>query len=262
MSNYQHLIKISTFEPKDKIFLEAFYKKVLILFLPFVTILYKSILQEVTPMIFSFWQEHHDEFLDSMRDQGFCIIVISAHKRFALSLEEDATAHGWHTYEDVRSHYQQLPDLKDKNRWFKLSIIKKLEDYQLHGILLVHRIVKDHVHETEPTQSLGQLDLFPMYEQIKDFIAFFVQQGKCDALVLSVRRTVTRITKLSRTIKWDSYQDIKDWYSSKGLSDKYLRKILVIIDQMAYWQAKGTFAGWDDFKEIQRTSQETRHHCP
>ena len=33
-------------------------------------------------MIFSFWQEHLDEFLDSMCEQGFCTKVISAHKRF------------------------------------------------------------------------------------------------------------------------------------------------------------------------------------
>ena len=93
-------------------------------------------------MIFSFWQEHLDEFLDSMCEQGFCTKVISAHKRFTLSLEEDATVHGWQTYEDVRNYYSLLPGLKDKTRWFKLSIIKKLEAFHLLGQKPEHRIVK------------------------------------------------------------------------------------------------------------------------
>lgn len=106
-------------------------------------------------MIFSFWQEHLDEFLDSMCEQGFCTKVISAHKRFTLSLEEDATVHGWQTYEDVRNYYSLLPGLKDKTRWFKLSIIKKLEAFHLLGQKPEHRIVKEHVHVTAPTRSKG-----------------------------------------------------------------------------------------------------------
>ena len=123
-------------------------------------------------MIFSFWQEHLDEFLDSMCEQGFCTKVISAHKRFALSLEEDATVHGWQTYEDVRNYYSLLPGLKDKTRWFKLSIIKKLEAFHLLGQKPEHRIVKEHVHVTAPTRSKGRLNLFPLCDQLDDSSLF------------------------------------------------------------------------------------------
>lgn len=64
--------------------------------------------------------------------------------------------------------------------------------------------------------------------------------------MLSIRRTVSRIITLSATNQWDTYQDIRDWYSGKGLTSKYLNKIYRIIDQMEYWQLNGTLAGWDD----------------
>ena len=154
-------------------------------------------------MIFSFWQEHLDEFLDSMCEQGFCTKVISAHKRFTLSLEEDATVHGWQTYEDVRNYYSLLPGLKDKTRWFKLSIIKKLEAFHLLGQKPEHRIVKEHAHVTAPTRSKGRLNLFPLRDQLDDFLAFFIQQGRCDETVLSTRRTVSYIITMSASNSWD-----------------------------------------------------------
>ena len=92
-------------------------------------------------MIFSYWQEHLDEFLESMREQGFCPIVVAAHKRFTLSLAEQAQDNNWHNYEDVRNYYRSLPDMKDKARWFKLSIINKLEAFHIFGEKPVHRAV-------------------------------------------------------------------------------------------------------------------------
>ena len=218
----------------------------LILFFPSVTILYKSFLQEVTLMIFFFWQEHLDEFLENMREQGFCPIVVAAHRRFALSLEKQAKDNNWHDYEDVRNYYRSLPDMQDKTRWFKLSIINKLEAFQIFGEKPIHRAVKNHTPASAPACSMGNIDLFPMREETDDFLEFFVQQGLSDAVVLSIRQTVNRIITLSASYRWDTYQDIKDWYSGNGLTRKYLSKIHRIIDQMEYWQSNGTLIGWDD----------------
>ena len=197
-------------------------------------------------MIFSFWQEHLDEFLESMREQGFCSIVVAAHKRFALSLEKEAECNSWYCYDDVRNYYQNLPNLKDKNRWFKLSIINKLEAFHIFGEKPVHRAVKDYSPASAPSYSMGNLDLFPMREKADDFLGFFVQQGLSDAVILSIRQTVNRIITLSASYRWDNYQDIKDWYSGNGLTEKYLSKIHRIIDQMEYWQSNDTLVGWDD----------------
>ena len=49
--------------------------------------------------------------------------------------------------------------------------------------------------------------------------------------ILSVRRTVARIIKLSGIYKWDSYQDIKDWYSTNGL-----RARSITIPSFPRWQ--------------------------
>ena len=197
-------------------------------------------------MIFSFWQEHLDEFLECMCEQGFCPIVVAAHKRFALSLEKQAQENNWQNYEDVRNHYRSIPDTKDKTRWFKLSIINKLEAFHIFGEKPIHRAVKEHSPVSAPTCSIGNLDLFPMREKTDGFLEFFIQQGLCDAVVLSIRRTVNRIITLSASYRWDTYQDIKDWYSGNGLTEKYLSKIHRIIDQMEYWQSNGTLVGWDD----------------
>ena len=135
-------------------------------------------------MYFSFWQEHLDEFLGLLRKQGYHPKTIAAHKRFALSLVTHEDQVGWHSYEDARTYISGMERLTDKARWFKLSIINKLEDYHLYGILPVHRIEKNHTPVVMPSQSIGELNLFPMNEQIDDFSAFFMQQGKSDATAM------------------------------------------------------------------------------
>ena len=89
----------------------------------------------------------------------------------------------------------------------------------------------------------GRLNLFPLRDQLDDFLAFFIQQGRCDETVLSTRRTVSYIITMSASNSWDTYQDIKDWYFEKKLTTKYLDKIYRIIDHMEYWQLNGTLIG-------------------
>lgn len=197
-------------------------------------------------MIFSFWQEHLGEFLNAMSEQGFCPATIAAHRRFALALEENANDNGWQSYEDARNHYRQIVDMTDKNRWFKLSIINKLEAFHLLGQKPVHRIIKGRIPYIASTRSMGELDLFPMRDQLDGFLAFFIQQGQCDATVSSIRQTVLGIINMSATNQWDSYQDIRGWYDGKGFTTNYLSKIHRIIGQMEYWQSNGTLVGWDD----------------
>ena len=46
---------------------------------------------------------------------------------------------------------------------------------------------------------------------------------------------------LSRTIEWNSFQEIKDWYRNQGLSEKYLYAVFSVLNKFEYWRDHGVF---------------------
>ena len=103
-------------------------------------------------MIFDYWNSHLDEFLDLLRQQQYCDTVVREHKRMAKLLMDEADNNSWQSYDEVRNYINQIPNLKDKPRWRRLSTLGKLEAYHLRGKIPLHKI--DKLHVTSPLHTV------------------------------------------------------------------------------------------------------------
>lgn len=191
-------------------------------------------------MIFDYWNSHLDEFLDLLRQQQYYDTVVREHKRMAKLLMDEADNNSWQSYDEVRNYINQIPNLKDKPRWRRLSTLGKLEAYHLRGKIPLHKI--DKLHVTSPLHSKGMLDFFPLQDRIEEFLACYKVLNKSDAVINTTRCTVNRIIVLSRSISWDSYDEIRAWFAGKDLCDSSRRRILSVIDQLEYWSEHGSLS--------------------
>ena len=145
----------------------------------------------------------------------------------------------WESYDDANNYYKERTDLAEGTRQFYFSVINKLQAYHLNGELPVYRTRKGYFPESD--HSKGELDLLPAYERLDTFISCYHDEGYCDTLVTDVRRIIQRIIVLSKTIEWNSFQEIKDWYRDQGLSEKYLYAVYSALDRFERWWSHGIF---------------------
>ena len=145
----------------------------------------------------------------------------------------------WQSYDDASNYYSERSDLAKGSCYSYISIINKLRGYHLNGELPVHRICKGHFSESD--HSKGKLDLLPSYERLDAFISCYHDEGYSDTFITGVRRIVQRVIVLSRTIEWNSFQEIKDWYRNQGLSEKYLYAVFSALNKFEYWRDHGVF---------------------
>jgi len=190
-------------------------------------------------VIFEFWQEHHEEFLDLLRQRDFPLQRIGRYKAMIERLIIRGPDGTWESYDDANNYYKERIDLAEGTRQFYFSVINKLQAYHLNEELPVYRTRKGHFPESD--HSKGELDLLPAYERLDTFISCYYDEGYCDTLITDARRIIQRIIVLSRTIEWNSFQEIKDWYRNQGLSEKYLYAVYSALDRFERWWSHGIF---------------------
>ena len=190
-------------------------------------------------MIFDFWQEHLEEFPNLLSKRDFSPQEIGRYKAMIERLITQGENGTWKSYDDASNYYNERTDLAENTRHFYLSSINKLQAYHQNGELPVHRICKGHFPESD--HSKGILNLLPAYERLDKFISGYRDEGYSGALIIGARRIVQRVIVLSRTIEWNSFQEIKDWYRNQGLSKKYLYDVFSALDKFEHWWNHGTF---------------------
>lgn len=126
-------------------------------------------------MIFEFWQEHHEEFLDLLRQRDFPPQGIGRYKAMIERLITRGSDGTWESYDDANNYYKERTDLAEGTRQFYFSVINKLQTYHLNGELPVYRTRKGHFPESD--HSKGEMDLLPAYERLDTFISCYHDEG-------------------------------------------------------------------------------------
>ena len=190
-------------------------------------------------MIFEFWQEHTEEFLNLLDEHNFPSQRIGRYRAMIRRLMEREADGTWQSYVDAHNYYTERKELAKGTRDTYFSIIRKLQAYHLNGELPVYRLRK--VYFSESDHSKGKLDLLPVYERLDTFVAGYHNEGYSDAFIAKARCIIQRVIVLSRTIEWNSFQEIRDWYCDQGLGKRFLYDVFSALNKFEYWMDYGTF---------------------
>ncbi len=190
-------------------------------------------------MIYEFWQENLEVYLDLLSRKGFSPQEIGRYRSMSKKLIENGKDGTWDSYDDAEKYYRERIDLSEKTRYRYYNIINKLKEYHFNNSVPCCMTRKERISESDT--SKGKLDLIASYGQIDKFISDYRDQGYSDSVITKAHSIIERIVLKSRTIEWNTFSEIKEWYSKQNLSKKYLYEVFAVLDKYEHWFKYGIF---------------------
>lgn len=87
--------------------------------------------------------------------------------------------------------------------------------------------------------SLGKLNLSFWQEHLDELLNYMKDHGYCNDYRKKVYFRARRIAVLSAEIRWDSYKEIWEWYSSQAFAERYLHDTRAILGILAKYHLYG-----------------------
>ena len=79
-------------------------------------------------MIYEFWQENLEVYLDLLSRKGFSPQEIGRYRSMSKKLIENGKDGTWDSYDDAEKYYRERIDLSEKTRYRYYNIINKLKN--------------------------------------------------------------------------------------------------------------------------------------
>lgn len=190
-------------------------------------------------MIFDFWQEHLKEFPNLLDKQDFSPQEIGRYKAMIERLIIQGKNGTWKSYNDVINYYNERTDLAKSTRYSYLSIINKLQSYHINGELPTRAGIQPQLRYVKP--SIGVLDLTYLQAHLNVLLSYMEEHGYSKHYIKKTKFIASRIIVLSRTVVWDSYEDIWRWYQGNHHRDGYLSDVRRILGLLANFHIHGLF---------------------
>ena len=187
----------------------------------------------------SFLENNFEDLLENMRYQSFCKDAIADCKRVgnefilcAKDIQVETFNEAWEFY---RKRHPTLSSSSLKTRHTSLRIVFRFavnKEYPVHQ--LSSSQLKLEIH------SKGLLDLYDLQNRMDEFLSLLSAEGYSVGKRSTLRTSIGRIIIQARTIKWDTFQEIRDWYDNQELSDHYRFHVRETIDKIECFMTNGT----------------------
>lgn len=174
-----------------------------------------SVLMEGTPLL----QEY-------MQKQNFSPPYVKRHVQMSGFIMKRASLYNWLTLEDVLEWFKTQPY---SDRYLK-DVKKLLFNYEFffsHGCFPGNGSVKRDL--LFQAQSLGSLDMRYLQDHLDELISYMRKHDYSESSIRRLRFIANRIIVLSRTIEWNSYQDIFNWYSTQEHQKFYMKGVCGVL---------------------------------
>ena len=136
----------------------------------------------------------------------------------------------WNSFQDICDYYQSL-DRSAATTRFYISTIKKMESFYYTGKVPPHRNTRHCIEDAKP--SLGSLDLYSLKDRLPELQEYMEEKQYSSNYIRRVLIQIERIIVLSSKIKWNSYQEMLDWFDSKDYGKTVLGEYHTIIRLMS-----------------------------
>lgn len=161
-----------------------------------------------------------------MQKQNFSPPYVARHVQMAGFIMKRASQYNWETFEDVLHWYQNQSHTERYLKEVK-KVLFNLEFFYTHGSFPGNGSVKRELLYQIP--SLGSLDMIYLQEHLDELISYMEEHDYSESCIRRLRFIANRIIVLSRSIEWNSYQEIFAWYSSQNHGIFYLKGIRDVL---------------------------------
>lgn len=178
----------------------------------------------------SFLQENTDFLIEHMRAHGYSVSYVKTCRstsNYIIRLSEEMS---WESYDDVRSWCSTNEAFSERYRENLQFAITVLEQYDENQTLPIHPSNQEQF--IAPLHSAGKLDLFQIQERMTEFEKSMQDKGHKPEYIKSIKTAATKIIITARTIRWDSFQEIRDYYQGLNKSEHTKRLHRLAINKM------------------------------
>lgn len=163
---------------------------------------------------------------DYMQKQNFSQSYIKRHVQFVNFIMVRAPIFDWESFEDV-VHWFENGDYTERYLKDVKKLLFNIEFFLEHGCFPCNGTVKRELLYQAP--SLGSLDMIYLQEHLDELISYMAEHGYSESCISRLRFIANRIIVLSRTIEWNSYQEIYAWYSSQNHEYFYMKGVRSVL---------------------------------
>ena len=180
----------------------------------------------------TYLQTNADILIDHMRGHGYSRSYIKKCRRvcnYVITLSDELS---WKAYDDVRSWISANEDLSERYRSELQFAVTVVEQFDVYQQLPVHPVSPDQMSFV--SHSAGKLDLLPLQERMHEFEKALCDKGHKPQYVKKIKSFAAKIIITARTIRWDSFQEIQDYYQGIEKSEQTRRFYRQTIKKIDY----------------------------
>ena len=164
---------------------------------------------------------------DHMQKRNFAQSYIKRHIQMAGFTQKHASQYGWETFDDVVQWFQGNEEYTKRYIKDTLQILFNLEYFVTHNCFPCRGTVKKELLYQSP--SLGVLDMVYLQNHLGELLSYMEQHDYSESCIRRLRFIANRIIVLSRTIEWNSYDDILKWYSLQNHKPFYMKGVQGVL---------------------------------
>lgn len=179
-----------------------------------------------------------DRFILDYRNQGYSDSVVTKDhciiKRIVL-LSKDIE---WNTFSEIKDWYGKQ-GLSQKYLYDVYAALDKYEHWFKYGVFPSRTGIQPQLKCIKP--SIGELDLTYLQSKMDELISYMKEHGYSYDYIRKIKFIASRIIVLSRTIKWDSYEDIWKWYQNGSHKKGYINDVRRVLGLLENYHLNGLF---------------------
>lgn len=164
---------------------------------------------------------------DHMKKCNFSNAYIKRHIQMSGFVLKRASEYDWETFDDAAQWFQNNSDYTQRYIKDSLKILFNLEYFVTHGCFPCRGTVKKELMYQAP--SLGTLDMTYLHNHLDELVSYMEQHDYSESCIRRLRFIANRIIVLSRTIEWNSYNEILEWYSLQHHKLSYLKGVVDVL---------------------------------
>lgn len=171
-------------------------------------------------------EKNKEQLLSYMRLQHFSENYVIRHRQMSDFIAGHMDEYSWRSFSDIKEWLVHQPYSKRYAADF-LKILRNIETFHQKGFFpgngAIHAALKEEV------PSCGHLDLSYLQNHLEELLSFMRSNDYSEEYIRCVRFVARRIIVLSRSIPWNTYKDILEWYQDQGLKPSYLKNIVASL---------------------------------
>lgn len=185
----------------------------------------------------TYLQANVDSLIDHMHAHGYSVAYIKQCRSTSNYIIRLADELSWASYDDVRSWVYANEDFSERYQeslQFAINVIKQFDENQQ---LPIHPVKQEQMASV--CHSAGKLDLLSLQEHMNEFEKSLQDKGHRPEYIKSIKAATAKIIIAARSIPWDSFQEIQDYYQNLDKSGHTKRIHRLAIKKMKAFLSGG-----------------------